>query len=98
MGGITLTLVVAAALAGVVGVPMLASRRPRPGSQDPRVSAVLAALPGGNCGVCGNGSCFDAASAVAEGRAPDSVCVTGGSATAAAVREALAHSGATSRT
>lgn len=88
MGGLSFVLVAAAAVVVVVGVPML-----RPTARPPRVpealvSAVLDALPGGNCGACGNDSCFAAACAVAAGRAPDAVCATGGSATAARVMQA----------
>jgi electron transport complex protein RnfB len=45
---------------------------------DPRVQAVLDVLPGANCGACGNPSCFSAAEAIAEGRAPITTCVAGG--------------------
>jgi len=41
---------------------------------DPRVQAVLDVLPGANCGACGNPSCFSAAEAIAEGRAPITTC------------------------
>jgi len=49
---------------------------------DPRVQAVLDVLPGANCGACGNPSCFSAAEAIAEGRAPVTTCVAGGQAVA----------------
>jgi electron transport complex protein RnfB len=45
---------------------------------DPKVQAVLDALPGANCGACGNPSCFSAAEAIAEGRAPITTCIAGG--------------------
>jgi electron transport complex protein RnfB len=45
---------------------------------DPKVQAVLDVLPGANCGACGSPSCFSAAEAIAEGRAPISLCVAGG--------------------
>lgn len=77
------------AVAVVVGVPLLRPRRHVPRDPGPLASAVLDALPGGNCGACGNGSCFEAASLVAVGRAPADVCATGGPATAAAVAAAL---------
>jgi Na+-translocating ferredoxin:NAD+ oxidoreductase RNF subunit RnfB len=50
---------------------------------------VLEVLPGGNCGACGNGSCFETASAIAGGRASRNVCAIGGAATAAAVASVL---------
>jgi Na+-translocating ferredoxin:NAD+ oxidoreductase RNF subunit RnfB len=92
VGGFSFVVVALAAIAVVVGVPMLrpASRIPAP--QQPLVTAILETLPGGNCGACGNDSCYGAARAVAAGRAPYSVCVTGGATTAAAVaRVSRAH-------
>jgi electron transport complex protein RnfB len=53
------------------------------------VAAVLKALPGGNCGLCGNDSCYVTARAIASGRVPLSACVAGGEATAAAVEASL---------
>jgi Na+-translocating ferredoxin:NAD+ oxidoreductase subunit B len=45
---------------------------------DPKVQAILDALPGANCGACGNPSCYAAAEAMAAGRAPITTCVAGG--------------------
>jgi len=81
--------VIAAAVVAVVASPL---RRPAgrlPLDPGPGVSAVLDVLPGGNCGACGNDSCFEAASAVVSGKAPASVCVAGGDETAKAVAGAL---------
>ena len=89
MGGFSLIVVTAAAIAVVVGVPMTRPASRAPAAPEPVVSAVLDALPGGNCGACGNDSCFAAACAVASGRAPAIVCATGGPATAAGVSRAL---------
>ena len=77
------------AVAVLVGVPLLPRVRPRPSAPGLLVSEILDALPGGNCGACGNGSCFGTAVAVAEGRAPSSVCSAGGLATAARVASVL---------
>jgi electron transport complex protein RnfB len=52
---------------------------------DERVERILAALPGANCGACGNPSCFGAAEAIADERVPVSTCVAGGPSVAAAV-------------
>jgi Na+-translocating ferredoxin:NAD+ oxidoreductase RNF subunit RnfB len=61
---------------------------------DPLVRDVLAVLPGGNCGACGNATCFIAATEIARGRQPASICATGGAATAATVASVLrAHTG-----
>lgn len=56
---------------------------------DERVEAVLAALPGANCGACGNPSCFGAAEAIVAGTAPVSACVAGGQAVMQAIAETL---------
>jgi len=89
VGGFSIAIVAVAAIAVVVGVPMLRTSRRVPVAPEPVVSAVLDALPGGNCGACGNDSCFAAACAVAAGNAPATVCVTGGPGTAAGVARAL---------
>jgi electron transport complex protein RnfB len=52
---------------------------------DERVEHILDALPGANCGACGNPSCFGAAEAMASERAPVTTCVAGGPSVAAAV-------------
>lgn len=52
---------------------------------DPRVEAVLAALPGANCGGCGFMGCGDYAVAVVADNAPVNRCPVGGKACAAAV-------------
>src|SRR5574340_338141 len=56
---------------------------------DPRVEAVLDALPGSNCGACGNPSCFAAAEAIAAGEKPVNTCVAGGQAVADAIATLL---------
>lgn len=49
---------------------------------DPKVEAVFEALPGSNCGACGNPSCFAVAEAIAAGELPPDTCVAGGQAVA----------------
>lgn len=56
---------------------------------DPNVERILSALPGANCGACGNPSCFAAAEAIAGGTLPVDTCVAGGSRTAEAIAEIL---------
>lgn len=56
---------------------------------DPQVENVLAALPGANCGACGNPSCFVAAEAMVAGTLPVTACVAGGQGVADAVADAL---------
>jgi electron transport complex protein RnfB len=56
---------------------------------DPKVQDVLDALPGANCGACGNPSCFGAAEGIAEGRLPVTTCIAGGQEVADAVAAAM---------
>ena len=56
---------------------------------DVREEAVLAALPGNNCGGCGYAGCSGLAAAIAKGEAPVSACPVGGEAVAAAVGEIM---------
>lgn len=89
MGGLALIGFAIIAVTAVVGVPLLPRVRRRHTAPGPLVSEVLDVLPGGNCGACGNESCFGAAVEVVAGRAPASVCSAGGPATAAAVAGVL---------
>lgn len=45
---------------------------------DPRLEAVINALPGLNCGACGYAGCEAAAEAMVSGEAPPTACVVGG--------------------
>jgi Na+-translocating ferredoxin:NAD+ oxidoreductase RNF subunit RnfB len=74
---------------GAAGAVALAPHGHPPVPPDPIASAVLSVLPGGNCGACGNDSCYDAAMSVAKGTSGPDVCVTGGTDTEARVRERL---------
>jgi len=56
---------------------------------DPRIESVLAALPGANCGACGNPSCFSAAEAMVADTLPVTACTAGGQSVADSVAEAL---------
>ncbi|MDZ4063900.1 MAG: RnfABCDGE type electron transport complex subunit B [Coriobacteriia bacterium] len=56
---------------------------------DPRIEAVLAVLPGANCGACGNPSCFGAAEAIVSEILPVTACTAGGQPVADAVAELL---------
>jgi Na+-translocating ferredoxin:NAD+ oxidoreductase subunit B len=73
----------------VFGVPFVRWLTRTPAPPNPLATAVLDVLPGGNCGACGSKSCFEAASAVARGAAPSSICAAGGQATSAAVSAVL---------
>ena len=57
--------------------------------EDPKVLAITDALPGANCGGCGNAGCAAAAEAIAGGSASASICVAGGFEVAQAVGEIM---------
>ena len=52
---------------------------------DPLVMAIEEALPGANCGGCGQPGCSGAAVAIAQGKMPANGCVAGGAATGAII-------------
>jgi Na+-translocating ferredoxin:NAD+ oxidoreductase RNF subunit RnfB len=56
---------------------------------DPRVEAVVSALPGSNCGACGNPSCFVAAEGMVSGDLAPNACVAGGQGVADSVASIL---------
>lgn len=56
---------------------------------DPREAAVMEALPGANCGACGEPGCSGYAKGVAEGRLAPNLCTPGGSDTIQAIAAIL---------
>ncbi|WP_422444487.1 RnfABCDGE type electron transport complex subunit B [Thermoanaerobacterium sp. DL9XJH110] len=56
---------------------------------DPRVDAVLEALPGANCGACGFPGCSGLAEAIVAGNAPVNACIVGGPAVAKKIGEIM---------
>jgi electron transport complex protein RnfB len=56
---------------------------------DPREEALLEALPGANCGACGEPGCSGYAKGVAEGRLAPNLCTPGGSETMQAIADIL---------
>lgn len=79
--------------AATAGLAQSTTRQRATHVPDPRLQAVLAALPGADCGACGSRSCLGTAVGVANGSLPIDSCRSGGSdvarAVAAAVREPL---------
>jgi len=57
--------------------------------EDPKVLAITDALPGANCGGCGNPGCASAAEAIAAGLASANICVAGGFEVTQAVGEIM---------
>ncbi|MCU0640487.1 MAG: RnfABCDGE type electron transport complex subunit B [Candidatus Margulisbacteria bacterium] len=62
---------------------------------DPRVSAIIAIVPGANCGACGAGGCHDFAERVAKGEIAVSGCVVGGAEVAKKIAEIMGTAGFT---
>lgn len=56
---------------------------------DEKEEAVLAALPGNNCGGCGYAGCSGLAAAIAKGEAPTNACPVGGDAVGAKISEIM---------
>ena len=57
--------------------------------QDPRIDLVLDALPGANCGGCGQAGCAALAEAIVKGKASAGACVAGGAEVALAVAKVM---------
>lgn len=71
---------------GVIAAAMLAvAARKFHVEVDPLVESVASALPGANCGACGNPSCFAVAEAMVAGTMPATACVAGGKSVAETV-------------
>lgn len=56
---------------------------------DEKEEAVLAALPGNNCGGCGYAGCSNLAAAIAKGEAPANACPVGGEAVGKRIAEIM---------
>lgn len=59
--------------------------------EDPKITALVEALPGANCGACGLPGCHAAATAVFEGRVDAHVCVAGGHEVVEKISEIMGH-------
>ena len=87
---LTAKAIVALSAIGLLAAGMLVAAAKRFSVEvDPRVEAVLAVLPGSNCGACGNPSCFAAAEAIAEGKTEVTACTAGGQPVADAVADVM---------
>lgn len=61
---------------------------------DPRVEEVASALPGSNCGACGNPSCFAVAEGIVAGDLPTNSCIAGGQKVASSIAAIMGTSAA----
>ncbi|MCX7847164.1 MAG: RnfABCDGE type electron transport complex subunit B [bacterium] len=71
-------LIVMSLFGGLFGAGLAYASRKFAVKTDPRVAAVLEALPGVNCGACGYPGCAGYAEAVVSGKAAPSLCAPGG--------------------
>jgi electron transport complex protein RnfB len=82
--------IVALSAIGLVASGMLAAASKRFHVEvDERVEALLAVLPGSNCGACGNPSCFAAAEAMVADKISVNACTAGGQGVADAAADLL---------
>jgi Na+-translocating ferredoxin:NAD+ oxidoreductase RNF subunit RnfB len=84
--------------AATAGLAVSSTRQRHPHAPDLRLQAVLAALPGADCGACGSRSCLATAVGVANGSLPEDACKSGGDKVARAVAEAVGRGTADGRT
>jgi formate dehydrogenase (NADP+) beta subunit len=82
-------------LGGVCGSILSAASKVFYVYEDPRVAEVEGKLAGANCGGCGFAGCAAAAVAVVRGQAPPSVCIVGGTESAANVAAVMGLSAGT---
>jgi RnfABCDGE-type electron transport complex B subunit len=87
--GILLAAVIVGATGCIIGFFLCFSSEKFKVEVDPREEAVLAALPGNNCGGCGYAGCSGLAAAIAKGEAPVNQCPVGGAPVAAQISEIM---------
>jgi electron transport complex protein RnfB len=75
--------------AATAGLAVTSKHQRHHHAPDPRLQAVLAALPGADCGKCGGRSCLSTAVGIANGSLPRNACKTGGAPVARAVALAI---------
>ncbi|MBN1576832.1 MAG: 4Fe-4S binding protein [Chitinispirillaceae bacterium] len=83
------TVLFMAALGSIAAIVLIAAARFFAVPADPRVEAVLAALPGVNCGACGYSGCAAAAAAVVRGESGPGVCLIGKAEVSAAIAKIM---------
>lgn len=82
MENIIQPVLVLGALGGLFGVLLAIASKVFAVEIDPKITEVLDALPGANCGACGFPGCGGLAEAIALGKAPVNACPIGGQPTA----------------
>lgn len=76
--GILLAMVIVGAVGCIIGFFLCIASEKLKVEVDEKEEAVLAALPGNNCGACGFPGCSGLAAAIAKGEAPVNQCPVGG--------------------
>jgi Na+-translocating ferredoxin:NAD+ oxidoreductase RNF subunit RnfB len=76
-------------LGAVFGLLLAVASRVFKVDSDPRIAAVINALPGNNCGACGYPGCAAYAEAVVTQCAPNNLCTPGGPDTSCAIAEIM---------
>lgn len=85
MNPIVVNVLVFLALGLILGIVLTIAAKVFEVKVDPRIEAVREALPGANCGACGEVGCDNFAAAVVAGTQPVNGCIVGGASCAAAV-------------
>ena len=82
--------VVSLGLSGLfIGVLLAVAAQKFKVETDPKITEIISALPGANCGGCGFPGCSGLANAIVEGTAPVTACIVGGSAVAEKIGEIM---------
>ncbi|MGN0551426.1 MAG: RnfABCDGE type electron transport complex subunit B [Acutalibacteraceae bacterium] len=89
MNPILLAVIIVAAIGLIVGLVLAVASVILAVPKDEKAEAVLAALPGANCGACGFSGCSGYAAALAHGKAELGLCSPGGEETVKAVAQIL---------
>ena len=76
--GIILAAIIVGATGCIIGFFLCFSAEKLKVEVDPREEAILACLPGNNCGGCGYAGCSGLAAAIVKGEAPCNQCPVGG--------------------
>ena len=89
ISGILLAAVIVGATGCIIGFFLCFASEKFKVQVDPKEEAVLAVLPGNNCGGCGYAGCAGLAAAIAKGEAPVNQCPVGGAPVAMFISEIM---------
>lgn len=89
MNGILLAVLIVAGIGLIAGVGLAIASVVMAVPSDEKAEAVLAVLPGANCGACGFSGCAGYAKALAHGEAPAGLCSPGGASVSAEIARVL---------